>query len=216
MTHDVPPPSRLLPGLPTPLNDLVVRATRRDPRARPADAGEFLSELRAAQDALPAGPAPASAPTVEDRTGAAETAATPTEEAGHADATIALTRLARTRRRNARRRARLLLAGLGCLTVVPAMALTLALAPTQQDPSRSGVDQTAPATPEASSPATRGGHPSRSDPGAQAPRRWPPSAAPAHRPPAPAPTKSERPPRTGAPPSCPPGFGDEWWYDYCR
>jgi eukaryotic-like serine/threonine-protein kinase len=44
---DVPPPSRLVEGVPAGLDDLVVRATRRDPAARPLDAGAFLAELRA-------------------------------------------------------------------------------------------------------------------------------------------------------------------------
>ncbi|MCE1177451.1 MAG: Stk1 family PASTA domain-containing Ser/Thr kinase [Micrococcales bacterium] len=43
---DVPPPSRLVPGLAPELDDLVTRAAARDPDARPADAGEFLRELR--------------------------------------------------------------------------------------------------------------------------------------------------------------------------
>jgi beta-lactam-binding protein with PASTA domain/serine/threonine protein kinase len=42
---DVPPPSSRVPGLPMELDELVLRATRRDPGARPADAGAFLAEL---------------------------------------------------------------------------------------------------------------------------------------------------------------------------
>ncbi|HSV68101.1 MAG TPA: Stk1 family PASTA domain-containing Ser/Thr kinase [Mycobacteriales bacterium] len=42
---DVPPPSQLNPAVPPPLDELVVRATRREPGARPADAGAFLAEL---------------------------------------------------------------------------------------------------------------------------------------------------------------------------
>ena len=45
--EDVPPPSELVSGIPTELDDLVVSATRRDPSARPVDAGAFLAELRA-------------------------------------------------------------------------------------------------------------------------------------------------------------------------
>ena len=53
--EDVPPPSTLVGGLPAALDELVVRATRRDPSARPMDAGAFLAELRAArQDVTPA------------------------------------------------------------------------------------------------------------------------------------------------------------------
>ena len=56
---DVPPPSRVVEGIPAGLDDLVVRATRRDPVARPVDAGAFLAELRAVRadlDHAPAGP----------------------------------------------------------------------------------------------------------------------------------------------------------------
>jgi beta-lactam-binding protein with PASTA domain len=45
--EDVPPPSRLVEGIPTALDELVVQATRRDPAARPVDAGAFLAEVRA-------------------------------------------------------------------------------------------------------------------------------------------------------------------------
>ncbi|CAA9314322.1 MAG: Probable serine/threonine-protein kinase pknL [uncultured Frankineae bacterium] len=45
--EDVPPPGQVVEGVPAGLDDLVVRATRRDPSARPADAGAFLAELRA-------------------------------------------------------------------------------------------------------------------------------------------------------------------------
>ncbi|MET0237697.1 MAG: PASTA domain-containing protein [Kibdelosporangium sp.] len=45
VNDDVPPPSLLVPGIPQALDDLVVRATRRDPAARPADAAVFLQEL---------------------------------------------------------------------------------------------------------------------------------------------------------------------------
>jgi serine/threonine-protein kinase len=43
--HDVPPPSDENPGLPWQVDDLVERATRRDPGVRPLDAGAFLAEL---------------------------------------------------------------------------------------------------------------------------------------------------------------------------
>ena len=50
--EDVPPPSRLVEDLPRELDELVVRATRRDPGARPLDAGAFLAELRAVRAEL--------------------------------------------------------------------------------------------------------------------------------------------------------------------
>ena len=50
--EDVPPPSELVEGIPTALDDLVVSATRRDPAARPVDAGAFLAELRAVRGGI--------------------------------------------------------------------------------------------------------------------------------------------------------------------
>ncbi|HEY3503854.1 MAG TPA: Stk1 family PASTA domain-containing Ser/Thr kinase [Actinocatenispora sp.] len=47
--HDVPAPSVTVTGVPPALDRLVVRATRRDPAARPADAGAMLAELRSAR-----------------------------------------------------------------------------------------------------------------------------------------------------------------------
>jgi serine/threonine-protein kinase len=51
--EDVPPPSTAAAGIPPALDDLVVRATRRDPDARPADAAAFLVDLLAVKQALP-------------------------------------------------------------------------------------------------------------------------------------------------------------------
>ncbi|WP_433282387.1 Stk1 family PASTA domain-containing Ser/Thr kinase [Micromonospora sp. CA-244673] len=50
--RDVPAPSTLVPALPPVLDRLVARATRRDPAARPADAGALLTEVQAARDEL--------------------------------------------------------------------------------------------------------------------------------------------------------------------
>ncbi|SCE90034.1 serine/threonine protein kinase [Micromonospora viridifaciens] len=50
--RDVPAPSALVPSLPKVLDDLVGRATRRDPGARPADAGALLAEVQVARDDL--------------------------------------------------------------------------------------------------------------------------------------------------------------------
>jgi serine/threonine-protein kinase len=50
--EDVPPPSRVVEGIPAALDELVVRATRRDPAARPVDAGAFLAEVRAVRGDL--------------------------------------------------------------------------------------------------------------------------------------------------------------------
>jgi eukaryotic-like serine/threonine-protein kinase len=43
--HDVPAPSAESPGVPWQVDELVARTTRRDPAARPLDAGAFLAEL---------------------------------------------------------------------------------------------------------------------------------------------------------------------------
>ncbi len=51
--EDVPPPSTVVGDLPAELDELVVRATRRDPAARPVDGGAFLAELRAVLPYLP-------------------------------------------------------------------------------------------------------------------------------------------------------------------
>ncbi|MER7456536.1 Stk1 family PASTA domain-containing Ser/Thr kinase [Micromonospora sp. NPDC126480] len=50
--RDVPAPSMLVPGLPKALDDLVGRATRRDPGARPTDAGALLAEVQVAREDL--------------------------------------------------------------------------------------------------------------------------------------------------------------------
>ena len=50
--NDVPKPSSLVKGLPTAIDDLVARATRRDPGARPTDAGALLAEVQTVRDDL--------------------------------------------------------------------------------------------------------------------------------------------------------------------
>ncbi|WP_306212070.1 Stk1 family PASTA domain-containing Ser/Thr kinase [Actinoplanes sp. RD1] len=50
--NDVPAPSSIVRGLPTALDDLVARATRRDPGARPTDAGALLAEVQVVRDDL--------------------------------------------------------------------------------------------------------------------------------------------------------------------
>ncbi len=62
--EDVPAPGTLVDGVPAGLDELVVRATRRDPAARPADAGAFLAELRSVRDDLPLVPAQQTRPTL--------------------------------------------------------------------------------------------------------------------------------------------------------
>ncbi|GAA0803374.1 Stk1 family PASTA domain-containing Ser/Thr kinase [Spirilliplanes yamanashiensis] len=50
--NDVPKPSSIVPGLPPVLDELVARATRRDPGARPTDAGALLGEVQVVRDDL--------------------------------------------------------------------------------------------------------------------------------------------------------------------
>jgi serine/threonine protein kinase/beta-lactam-binding protein with PASTA domain len=52
VNDDVPRPSELRPDLPPALDELITRATRRDPALRPADAGDFLTELTAVRAQL--------------------------------------------------------------------------------------------------------------------------------------------------------------------
>jgi beta-lactam-binding protein with PASTA domain len=58
VNDDVPAPGTLVPGLPAVLDDLVLRATRRDPEARPADAAAFLRRLHEVRASLGLGPVP--------------------------------------------------------------------------------------------------------------------------------------------------------------
>ncbi|GAA0624738.1 Stk1 family PASTA domain-containing Ser/Thr kinase [Sporichthya brevicatena] len=69
--YDVPRPSEVRPTLPPALDNLVLRATARDPDGRPADAGAFLAETVAVRrtlrpevldDVAGSGPVPAPAP----------------------------------------------------------------------------------------------------------------------------------------------------------
>ena len=53
--EDVPPPSRLVPGIPDYVDALVARATARDREQRPADAGVLLHHLRRVNQAVTVG-----------------------------------------------------------------------------------------------------------------------------------------------------------------
>ena len=70
VNDDVPAPSTLRPGIPQELDDLVVRATRRDQELRPADGAAFLAEIQQLRVLLGVQRAgvPVPAPTVSDRT----------------------------------------------------------------------------------------------------------------------------------------------------
>lgn len=70
VNDDVPAPSTIRPGIPPELDDLVVRATRRDQAQRPADAAAFLAEVQRLRVMLGVGrmTVPVPAPTISDRT----------------------------------------------------------------------------------------------------------------------------------------------------
>src|SRR4051794_18471618 len=53
--EDVPPPSRLVPGIPDYVDALVARATARDREQRPSDAGVLLHHLRRVNQAVTSG-----------------------------------------------------------------------------------------------------------------------------------------------------------------
>jgi serine/threonine-protein kinase len=67
VNDDVPEPIETVPDLPKELNDLVVRATRRDPSVRPVDAAEFLAELQRVAGEIGAGWVPIPVPTPAPR-----------------------------------------------------------------------------------------------------------------------------------------------------
>src|SRR5699024_8408760 len=63
---DVPAPGTVRSGLPPALDALVVRATRRDPSERPADATRFLHEIRRLREELGIGLVPLPVPECSD------------------------------------------------------------------------------------------------------------------------------------------------------
>lgn len=58
VNDDVPAPSTVVPDLPPALDELVVRATRREETTRPTDAGAFLAELKDVRARLGLQPTP--------------------------------------------------------------------------------------------------------------------------------------------------------------
>ncbi|MDR7303106.1 Stk1 family PASTA domain-containing Ser/Thr kinase [Haloactinomyces albus] len=65
VNDDVPAPGEHVPELPAAVDDLVLRATRRDPSVRPADAAAFLTELRALRNHSGMGPVAVPVPVTE-------------------------------------------------------------------------------------------------------------------------------------------------------
>ncbi len=80
---DVPPPSSRAPDVPPELDDLIVRATRRDPAVRPVDAAAFLAALCRVVDRARITPAPPPVPPARPEP----------VDAGHATTTAAPQRL---------------------------------------------------------------------------------------------------------------------------
>jgi eukaryotic-like serine/threonine-protein kinase len=70
VNDDIPAPSQRTAGLPPALDELVVRATRRDAATRPADGAAFSLELENLHMrlGLPRVPVPVPEPTIQDRT----------------------------------------------------------------------------------------------------------------------------------------------------
>jgi serine/threonine-protein kinase len=70
VNDDVPAPSARVPGLPAAVDELVQRATRRDPAQRPADATAFLADVQRVREALhvPRVPVPAPSPGGAEKT----------------------------------------------------------------------------------------------------------------------------------------------------
>ena len=94
VNDDIPAPSTAGAEVPAPLDDLIVRATRRDPAARPPDASAFLRELQAVRLNLGIDRVPVPVPTAAwsmAAAGAATAAAAPLTD-HEPRATRALTR----------------------------------------------------------------------------------------------------------------------------
>jgi serine/threonine-protein kinase len=70
VNDDVPAPGQIVGGIPPELDELVLRVTRRDPAARPADGAAFLQELEnlRARLSIPRVPVPIPRPHQPDRT----------------------------------------------------------------------------------------------------------------------------------------------------
>lgn len=78
VNDDVPAPSEVVPWLPAALDDLVLRATRRDPASRPSDASAFLLALQRLRGRLDIRRVPVPVPAAADQpTGAGTNAAVP-------------------------------------------------------------------------------------------------------------------------------------------
>ncbi|MCI2421901.1 Stk1 family PASTA domain-containing Ser/Thr kinase [Saccharopolyspora sp. K220] len=68
VNDDVPAPSQRVPDIPPAVDDLVIRATRRDPAQRPESAEAFLAKLEQVRAELGIAPVPVPVPASEQRT----------------------------------------------------------------------------------------------------------------------------------------------------
>ncbi len=88
VNEQVPPPSRVAGGIPAEADQLVAMATSRDPRGRPADAGEFIRAVENVMQGMPPVPwrgTPASGPyATQGGYGQVATYASPADYAGPA------------------------------------------------------------------------------------------------------------------------------------
>ncbi|WP_433872018.1 Stk1 family PASTA domain-containing Ser/Thr kinase [Saccharopolyspora sp. CA-218241] len=82
VNDDVPAPGTQVDGVPPALDELVVRATRRDAQARPADAAAMLAEVRRVREELGIAPVPVPVPSSAERTTVLPTAQHPPPEQG--------------------------------------------------------------------------------------------------------------------------------------
>ncbi|MCP2331858.1 Stk1 family PASTA domain-containing Ser/Thr kinase [Actinoalloteichus caeruleus] len=82
VNSDVPPPSEAVPGIPPALDELVLRATSRDPARRPADATAFRDELLRVRDALGVRRVPVPVPTAVWTPPPTTSTATPSSDGG--------------------------------------------------------------------------------------------------------------------------------------
>ncbi|MGP4017249.1 Stk1 family PASTA domain-containing Ser/Thr kinase [Saccharopolyspora sp. 5N708] len=80
VNDDVPAPSEQVPDIPPAIDDLVVRATRRDPAQRPDGAEAFLARLQQVRAELGIAPVSVPVPASEERTARMAPADPPTEQ----------------------------------------------------------------------------------------------------------------------------------------
>jgi serine/threonine-protein kinase len=73
VNDDVPAPSERVPEVPPAVDDLVMRATRRDPQQRPVDGAAFLAEVQQLRQQLGMPTVPVPIPASQERTARVET-----------------------------------------------------------------------------------------------------------------------------------------------